>query len=74
MKPRGLVLTLLVAAVVLCGQPATAQEYPVVDTGQTVCYDNAVEIACPAEGEPFYGQDAQHTAMRPRTATTATAP
>ncbi len=65
MKPRGLVLTLLAAAVVLCGQPATAQEYPVVDTGQITCFDTEVEIACPASGEAFYGQDAQHPGNAP---------
>ena len=36
-----------------------------VDTGQTVCYDTSGEIACPAEGESFYGQDAQHTGNAP---------
>ena len=30
------------------------------DTGQTKCYDNDSEISCPAEGEAFYGQDAQY--------------
>ncbi|PIE63588.1 MAG: hypothetical protein CSA26_12250 [Desulfobacterales bacterium] len=30
------------------------------DTGQTKCYNNDVEIPCPAEGEPFHGQDAQY--------------
>ncbi len=29
------------------------------DTGQTSCYDNDYEITCPAEGEDFWGQDAQ---------------
>ena len=30
------------------------------DTGQTKCYDNTVEIPCPASGQPFHGQDAQY--------------
>lgn len=30
------------------------------DTGQERCYDNTQEIACPSEGETFYGQDAQY--------------
>ena len=34
-----------------------------VCTGQTKCYDNEKEIECPAEGEEFYGQDAQYAAM-----------
>jgi hypothetical protein len=33
--------------------------YPVVDTGQDTCYDDSQAIPCPAEGEAFYGQDAQ---------------
>jgi len=35
--------------------------YPVVDTGQTACYDdNGDEITCPESGEDFAGQDAQY--------------
>lgn len=34
--------------------------YPLVDTGQTSCYDTENEITCPVEGESYYGQDAQH--------------
>ncbi len=30
------------------------------DIGQTKCYDNSAEIPCPAEGQPFHGQDAQY--------------
>jgi hypothetical protein len=30
------------------------------DTGQTKCYNNTVEIPCPAAGQPFHGQDAQY--------------
>ena len=33
----------------------------VPETGQTVCYDNNVEITCPSPGQPFYGQDANYT-------------
>ena len=32
-------------------------------TGQTKCYDMEKEIECPAEGEEFYGQDAQYAAL-----------
>jgi len=42
-----------------------AGSYPIVDTGQTVCYDDSDEISCPAEGEAFYGQDAQYTGNMP---------
>jgi len=39
--------------------------YPIVDTKQGFCYDNYSQIAGPAEGESFYGQDAQYTGMQP---------
>ncbi len=43
-----------------------AEPYGVVDTGQTKCYNsNGREITCPAQGEAFYGQDAQHTGNVP---------
>ena len=31
------------------------------DTGLAACYGNGAEIACPASGQPFYGQDATYT-------------
>jgi hypothetical protein len=34
--------------------------YPVVDSMQDSCFDANVAIACPAAGESFAGQDAQH--------------
>jgi len=46
-----------------CEEPAFCYEakceLPIVlpDTGQTKCYDEEAEIPCPAQGEPFYGQD-----------------
>jgi hypothetical protein len=52
--------TSLSASVAVAGE-----RYPIVDTGQTKCYDNRSEIAPPRPGQPFYGQDAQfrgHTA------------
>jgi hypothetical protein len=40
--------------------------YPIVDTGQTACYDDdGPAITCPAEGEAFYGQDAQFDGNQP---------
>lgn len=39
--------------------------YPVVDTKQVTFYNNFVEINEPAEGEAFYGQDAQYTGNTP---------
>jgi len=44
-------------------EAAASGEYafPVVDTSQGTCYDDSSVIDCPAEGEAFYGQDAQST-------------
>jgi hypothetical protein len=39
--------------------------YPVVDTGQVAFYDAESEIAEPAKGEAFYGQDAAHDGNQP---------
>ncbi len=39
--------------------------YPVVDTGQSAFYDNTLEIAEPAAGDAFYGQDAQFAGHQP---------
>jgi ribonuclease BN (tRNA processing enzyme) len=49
------------------GLPAATSPlaYPVVDTGQVKCYDNAREIPAPQPGAAFYGQDAQHTGNAP---------
>ena len=32
-------------------------------TGQNKCYNNTKEIACPAEGEDFFGQDAYYASL-----------
>ncbi|MCX6927474.1 MAG: DUF1566 domain-containing protein [Verrucomicrobia bacterium] len=42
-----------------------ALPYPVVDTGQTKCYDNRNEIASPMPGQPFFGQDAHFSNRAP---------
>lgn len=45
---------------------STSRSYKVVDTGQTNCSDeNGDEITCPAEGEDYYGQDAQFDGNQP---------
>ena len=41
--------------------PCIVLATPVPETGQTQCYDNAVEITCPFPGEDFHGQDAQYS-------------
>jgi len=43
----------------------TTLTYPIVDTGQDQCYNAVSEIACPAAGADFYGQDAQFPANTP---------
>ncbi len=65
MKPKIRALaTLTMALVTWLGASAAAQT-PVVDTGQTTCYDEFREISCPQAGEPFFGQDAQHQGLSP---------
>jgi hypothetical protein len=45
---------------------AQTTTYPIVDTGQTACYDdNGPAITCPTEGQAFYGQDAQFDGKQP---------
>jgi hypothetical protein len=44
---------------------STGLTYPIVDTNQGTCYGNNGLIDCPAEGEAFYGQDAQYTGTTP---------
>jgi hypothetical protein len=53
------------ASLVACGgddpraEPATitARFYNIASTGQSKCYGDRAEIACPARGAPFFGQD-----------------
>ncbi|HBI14411.1 MAG TPA: hypothetical protein DDY20_02655 [Desulfobulbaceae bacterium] len=47
---------------VLAGNNAGAAFSTWPDTGQTTCYDDIGNVLnpCPAEGQPFYGQDAQY--------------
>jgi len=53
-------------ALLLVGTQAVAASYPIVDTGQSSCYDsNGAVIGCPAEGAAHYGQDAQHDGNQP---------
>jgi hypothetical protein len=59
-------LALTAGLSLLAGDMPRTASYPVVDTSQTACYDNEAVIACPALGQPFYGQDAQFTTNAPR--------
>ena len=45
--------------------PASAQTYTIVDTGQTLFYNNTAVIAAPSEGQAFYGQDAHYPGHQP---------
>ena len=63
-------LALLIAAVCSTGQSSAegspdARSFTIVDTGQTRCYGSTQEIAAPAAGQPFHGQDAQHAGNAP---------
>ena len=42
-----------------------AQNYPIVDTGQTACYDSFQQIREPHHNQAFYGQDAQYNGLQP---------
>ncbi len=44
----------------------TSLTYVVVDTNQSKCYDDKVEISCPQMGDSFHGQDAQYARTEPR--------
>lgn len=60
-------IRLLAASLLLCSIQLTAfaQSYPIVDTGQTTTYNNSAIITPPAEGDAFYGQDAQFAGNQP---------
>lgn len=47
------------------GRAQTELTYPIVDTGQTTCYNAAVSITCPTGGSAFAGQDAQFDGQQP---------
>ena len=56
-KYSAFLLILLPLTILFC-QNAWANPLP--DTGQTKCYNNTEEIACPLPGEDFYGQDGNY--------------
>ena len=45
---------------------AVTGNYSVVATGQQYCYSDVGTIPCPAEGENFFGQDAQYPGNTPQ--------
>ncbi|PWB70426.1 MAG: hypothetical protein C3F15_13880, partial [Holophagae bacterium] len=55
-----------VAVLAVDTQPPTAANSSLVaDTGQILCFDASAPIPCPAAGQPFFGQDAQHQGYQP---------
>ncbi|MCG3268554.1 DUF1566 domain-containing protein [Yoonia sp. I 8.24] len=61
--PLNLTTVLAIAAL---AQTATAQPtFPIVDTGQSSCFDASNAIECPSAGVAFYGQDAQFDGTQP---------
>ncbi len=44
---------------------SAAHTYAIVDTGQTICYDDSGAIDCPNTGDAFDGQDAQISGNTP---------
>ncbi len=67
----GFVAVLVVAAVFAgcttqTGSPSADQvSYAIVDTAQSICFNTIQQIACPQQGQAFFGQDAQYPGNRP---------
>jgi len=57
-----LIIATSVAGTSISGTPGS---YPIVDTGQSQCYDNIQVITCPLQGQAFYGQDSQYSGNQP---------
>jgi len=49
----------------LAEKTPVALSYPIVDSGQTTCYNDTTVMNCPATGNAFYGQDAQFSGNQP---------
>jgi len=60
-----IVLSLIIVLSLSATLHAQQLTYPLVDTGQELCYDNSDEITAPDPGEPSYGQDAQIDGNQP---------
>jgi hypothetical protein len=58
-------LIVLMTSFGIANVQAQSGDYAIVDTGQTVFYDNSAVISPPEPGDPFYGQDAQYTGNTP---------
>ena len=65
MKKTILFVLATLASMSLAATVWANQTFLIPDTGQTACYNNEIEIACPQQGEPFYGQDANYSINPP---------
>jgi hypothetical protein len=77
MRKRPVLTNLMLVAALLCLSACSEGDstegagsdgdswYPIVDTGQTSCFDAANVVASPELGAPFYGQDAQYLGNPP---------
>jgi hypothetical protein len=64
-SPSATESNLVYLPIVATEQNTVTLSYPVVDTGQTKCYDDHSEISCPAEGQAYYWQDGQIDGNQP---------
>ncbi len=56
----------IATAILMLSEAAMGQiTYPIVETNQTLFYNNSIVINEPNKGDAFYGQDAQHTGNVP---------
>ncbi len=55
---------LLTLTILTLAHGSSHVESPIVDTGQSECYDNYRRITCPRKGRRFYGQDAQYDGLQ----------
>ena len=56
-SPAGVTWTVLSAPIYFPFGP----NWPIPDTGISMCSNNTAQIVCPTSGQVFYGQDAQYT-------------
>ena len=74
--PQGDVVRIYNLARCVRGTSATTNDFPMVDTKTTACYDDGTSggaITCPAATETYHGQDATYSGLAPSyTATSST--
>lgn len=63
-RPRHISGTAIFLASAIAASSAQAFS-PIPDTAQEACFNASAVIDCPAEGDAFYGQDAQHQGAAP---------